>query len=99
MPDGAEGAQFPSARGAKPQVHHEPLQRLLEDNTYFCLIRTPDTNCEMPQAINSKPTQKKKTLTEELFLPEMRGAPRKQNAIPISTTKTVLRKYVEAVFW
>ena len=29
-PDGAEGAQFPSARGAKPQAHHGPLQRLLE---------------------------------------------------------------------
>jgi hypothetical protein len=28
-PDGAEGAQFLSARGAKPQTHHEPLQRLL----------------------------------------------------------------------
>ena len=26
---GAEGAQFPSARGAKPQAHHGPLQRLL----------------------------------------------------------------------
>jgi hypothetical protein len=29
-PDGAEGAQFPSARGAKPQAHHGPLQRLLD---------------------------------------------------------------------
>src|SRR2546425_684354 len=29
-PDGAEGAQFLSARGAKPQAHHGPLQRLLE---------------------------------------------------------------------
>jgi hypothetical protein len=29
-PQGAEGAQFPSARGAKPQAHHGPLQRLLE---------------------------------------------------------------------
>jgi hypothetical protein len=28
-PDGAEGAQFLSARGAKPQAHHGPLQRLL----------------------------------------------------------------------
>jgi hypothetical protein len=27
---GAEGAQFLSARGAKPQAHHGPLQRLLE---------------------------------------------------------------------
>jgi len=32
-PDGAEGAQFPSARGAKPQAHHGPLQRLLEGIT------------------------------------------------------------------
>ena len=29
-PDDAEGAQFLSARGAKPQAHHGPLQRLLE---------------------------------------------------------------------
>ncbi len=29
-PDGAEGAQFLSARGAKPQAHHGPLQRLLD---------------------------------------------------------------------
>ena len=28
-PDGAEGAHFLSARGAKPQAHHGPLQRLL----------------------------------------------------------------------
>jgi hypothetical protein len=28
-PDGAEGAQSLSARGAKPQAHHGPLQRLL----------------------------------------------------------------------
>jgi len=28
-PQGAEGAQFLSARGAKPQAHHGPLQRLL----------------------------------------------------------------------
>ena len=27
---GAKGAQFLSARGAKPQAHHGPLQRLLE---------------------------------------------------------------------
>src|SRR5580658_6872291 len=26
---GAEGAQFLSARGAKPEAHHGPLQRLL----------------------------------------------------------------------
>ena len=29
-PEGAEGAQSPSARGAKPQAHHGPLQRLLD---------------------------------------------------------------------
>ena len=29
-PHGAEGAQFLSARGAKPQARHGPLQRLLE---------------------------------------------------------------------
>src|SRR5205807_9932284 len=28
-PDGPEGAQFPSPRGAKPQAHHGPLERLL----------------------------------------------------------------------
>ena len=28
-PDGAEGAQFLGARGARPQAHHGPLQRLL----------------------------------------------------------------------
>ena len=27
---GAEGAQFLSARGANPEAHHGPLQRLLE---------------------------------------------------------------------
>jgi hypothetical protein len=27
---GAEGAQFLSARGAKPEAHHGPLQRLLD---------------------------------------------------------------------
>ena len=32
-PQGAEGAKFLSARGAKPQAHHGPLQRLLERNT------------------------------------------------------------------
>jgi hypothetical protein len=30
VPDGAEGARFLSARGAKPQAHHGPLQRLLD---------------------------------------------------------------------
>jgi hypothetical protein len=30
-PDGAEGAQFLSARDAKPQAHHGPFQRLLGD--------------------------------------------------------------------
>jgi hypothetical protein len=29
-PDRAEGAQFLGARGAKPQAHHGPLQRLLD---------------------------------------------------------------------
>src|SRR5438477_11874084 len=29
-PDGAEGAQSLSARGAKPQAHHGPLQRWLD---------------------------------------------------------------------
>jgi hypothetical protein len=29
-PHGAEGAQFLSARGADPEAHHGPLQRLLE---------------------------------------------------------------------
>ena len=29
-PDGAEGAQFLSARGDKPQTRHGPLQRLLD---------------------------------------------------------------------
>jgi hypothetical protein len=29
-PDGAEGAQFLSARGAQPRAHHGPLQRLLD---------------------------------------------------------------------
>jgi hypothetical protein len=29
-PDGAEGAQFTGARGAKRTTHHGPLQRLLE---------------------------------------------------------------------
>src|SRR5436853_3140763 len=29
-PDGAEGAEFLSARGAKPQAHHGPLRRLLD---------------------------------------------------------------------
>src|ERR1700752_4216834 len=28
-PDGAEGAQFLNARGAKQEAHHGPLQRLL----------------------------------------------------------------------
>jgi hypothetical protein len=32
-PDGAEGAQFLSARGAKPQAPHGPLQRWLDDAT------------------------------------------------------------------
>ena len=31
--DSAEGAQFLSARGAKPQAHHGLLQRLLGDIT------------------------------------------------------------------
>ena len=30
MAESAEGAQFLSARGAKPQARHGPLQRLLE---------------------------------------------------------------------
>ena len=30
-PDGAEGAQFLSARGANQEALHGPLQRLLED--------------------------------------------------------------------
>jgi hypothetical protein len=33
-PDGAEGAQSLSARGAKPQARHGPLQRLLDRMTY-----------------------------------------------------------------
>ena len=32
-PDSAEGAQFLCARGAKPQAHHGPLQRLLGGET------------------------------------------------------------------
>jgi hypothetical protein len=32
--NGAEGAQSLSARGAKPQAHHGPLQRLLEPTCY-----------------------------------------------------------------
>jgi hypothetical protein len=31
---GAEGAQFPSARGAKQEAPHGPLQRLLEGRAY-----------------------------------------------------------------
>jgi hypothetical protein len=30
---GAEGAQFLSARGATPEPHHGPLQRLLDGDT------------------------------------------------------------------
>ena len=33
---GAEGAQFLSARGAKPQAHHGPLQRLSDRNQTIC---------------------------------------------------------------
>jgi hypothetical protein len=32
-PDGAEGAQSLSARGAQPEAHHGPLQRLLGGST------------------------------------------------------------------
>ena len=34
-PHGAEGAQFLSARGAKPNAHHGPLQRLLDGEPSF----------------------------------------------------------------
>jgi hypothetical protein len=44
---GAEGAQFLSARGAKPQAHHGPLQRLLDvvlDSTaYLSLLTMSDS--------------------------------------------------------
>jgi hypothetical protein len=33
-PHGAEGAQSLSARDAKPQAHHGPLQRLLDVMTF-----------------------------------------------------------------
>src|SRR5256885_16606829 len=36
-PEGAEGAQFLSARGAKPTPPHGPLQRLLGVRNLLCL--------------------------------------------------------------
>jgi hypothetical protein len=36
-PDSAEGAQFLSARGAKPKIHHGPLLRLLD-----CTMKAPE---------------------------------------------------------
>jgi hypothetical protein len=41
-PDGAAGAQFLSARGAYPQAHHGPLQRLLEGLPSSCILRPPE---------------------------------------------------------
>jgi hypothetical protein len=38
-PHGAEGAQFLSARGARPQAHHGPLQRLLAGARIRLLMR------------------------------------------------------------
>jgi hypothetical protein len=38
---GAEGAQSLSARGAKPQTHHSPLQRLLDDATDGLILDLP----------------------------------------------------------
>jgi len=42
---GAEGAQFPSARGAKPQAHHGPLQRLLGNPLTTGEPPAGDNNC------------------------------------------------------
>ena len=38
---GAEGAQFPSARGANTEAPHGPLQRLLEDAVIEATVRAP----------------------------------------------------------
>jgi hypothetical protein len=34
VPQGAEGAQSLSVRGANPEAHHGPLQRLLDGDPY-----------------------------------------------------------------
>jgi hypothetical protein len=45
-PDGAEGAQFLSARGANPQACHGPLQRLLEDAFIEATVRARSLACK-----------------------------------------------------
>ena len=40
-PPDAEGAQFLSARGAKPQAPHGPLQRLLDGNRLTVIAKPP----------------------------------------------------------
>jgi len=44
-PESAEGAQFLGARGANPEAHHGPLQRLLEDAFIEATVRARRTQC------------------------------------------------------
>jgi hypothetical protein len=58
-PDGAEGAQFLSARGAKPQAHHGPLERLLDGRpgiTASFGTKSGNTNTNIGQKITKKIT-------------------------------------------
>src|SRR5215467_11511227 len=53
-PDSAEGAQFLSARGAKPKAHYGPLQRLLDDRRARCLSECKSKT--LPSAAATRPT-------------------------------------------
>ena len=48
---GAEGAQFLGARGAKPQAHHGPLQRLLAGATWLRL--GDEANAKYPRHLKA----------------------------------------------
>jgi hypothetical protein len=61
-PDGAEGAQFLSARGAKPQAHHGPLKRLLDVAVALSLMFGTQSILSQ-RYMASTPTPKENTAT------------------------------------
>jgi hypothetical protein len=64
---GAEGAQFLSARGAKPKVHHGPLQRLLgfaDKLDHLRLSKEPRALLNAPGSTRLKEVAKARTVKE-----------------------------------
>ena len=69
-PDGAEGAQFPSARGANQEALHGPLQRLLD--VMKCLLARPTSGRQVkPNAKQDKENSKTRRKPRKVPLPQV----------------------------